>query len=94
MAPISSFYTLDYARLNALEPRELPRDHGGVTETRRETLQLLRQAVSEGHCAYVYVLINNPLEGNTPLTVQCLSEYFAANSSCPLPKRLSQMCVN
>jgi uncharacterized protein YecE (DUF72 family) len=44
---------------------ELPR-------MRRETVHLVRQAVSEGR--HAYVLVNNPSEGNAPLTVQALSE--------------------
>jgi len=39
---------------------------------RREAVQLVRQAVSEGRRAYV--LVNNRAEGNAPLTVQGLSE--------------------
>ena len=39
---------------------------------RRETVQLVRQAVSEGR--HAYVLVNNRSEGNAPLTVQALSE--------------------
>ena len=39
---------------------------------RRETMQLVRQAVSEGRRAYG--LVNNRGEGNAPLTVQGLSE--------------------
>jgi uncharacterized protein YecE (DUF72 family) len=39
---------------------------------RRETVHLVRQAVSEGRRAYV--LVNNRAEGNAPLTVQALSE--------------------
>jgi hypothetical protein len=39
---------------------------------RRETVHLVRQAVSEGRRAYV--LVNNRAEGNAPLTVQGLSE--------------------
>ena len=39
---------------------------------RRETVQLVRQAVSEG--CHAYVLVNNRSEGNAPLTVQELSE--------------------
>jgi hypothetical protein len=38
---------------------------------RRETVHLVRQAVSEGRHAYVSV--NNRSEGNAPLTVQALS---------------------
>ncbi|MGH7220616.1 MAG: hypothetical protein ACREI1_09830 [Nitrospiraceae bacterium] len=37
---------------------------------RRETVHLVRQAVSEGRLAYV--LVNNRAEGNTPLTVEAL----------------------
>jgi hypothetical protein len=39
---------------------------------RCETVQLTRQAVSEGRRAYV--LVNNRAEGPAPLTVQALSE--------------------
>jgi len=39
---------------------------------RRETVHLVRQAVSEGRRAYV--LVNNRAEGNAPLTVQGLVE--------------------
>ena len=39
---------------------------------RRETVHLVRQAVSEGRRAYV--LVNNRSEGNAPLTVQALAE--------------------
>ncbi len=39
---------------------------------RSETVQLTRQAVSEGRRAYV--LVNNRSEGNAPLTVQALTE--------------------
>lgn len=44
---------------------ELPR-------IRRETVQVVRQAVNEGR--HAYVLVNNRSEGNAPLTVQGLSE--------------------
>jgi uncharacterized protein YecE (DUF72 family) len=37
---------------------------------RRETMQLVRQAVGAGRRAYV--LVNNRAEGNAPLTVQGL----------------------
>lgn len=43
-----------------------------LPQMRRETVQLVRQAVSEGRRAYV--LVNNRSEGNAPLTVQALSE--------------------
>jgi hypothetical protein len=39
---------------------------------RRETVHLVRQAVSEGR--HTYVLDNNRSEGNAPLTVQALTE--------------------
>jgi hypothetical protein len=39
---------------------------------RRDTVQIVRQAVSEGRRAYV--LVNNRSEGNAPLMVQALSE--------------------
>jgi hypothetical protein len=61
--------SIEFARKQA-EPytkivEELPR-------MRRETVQLARQAVSEGLRACV--LVNNRAEGNAPLTVQALSE--------------------
>jgi hypothetical protein len=37
-----------------------------LRQMRRETVQLVRQAVSEG--LRVYVLVNNRSEGNAPLT--------------------------
>lgn len=43
-----------------------------IPQMRRETAQLVRQAVSEGRQAYV--LVNNRCEGNAPLTVQGLAE--------------------
>jgi Protein of unknown function DUF72 len=39
---------------------------------RRETVQLVRQAVNEGRRAYV--LVNNRSEGNAPLTIQVLTD--------------------
>ena len=41
-------------------------------QMRRETIQLVRQAVCEGR--HAYVLVNNRAEGNAPLTVQGLVE--------------------
>jgi len=35
-----------------------------LPQMRREAVQLVRQVVSEGHFAYVYVLVNNRVEGN------------------------------
>lgn len=43
---------------------------------RRETVQLVRQAVSEGRHAYVWV--NKCSEGSSPLPVQALSEVLRA----------------
>ena len=43
-----------------------------LPQMRRETVQLARQAVTEGR--HAYVLVNNRSEGNAPLTVQALSE--------------------
>ena len=43
-----------------------------LSQMRRETVHLVRQAVSEGRRAYV--LVNNRAEGNAPLTVQALAE--------------------
>ena len=42
---------------------------------RNETVQLVRQAVSEGRQAYV--LVNNRCEGNAPLTMQALVEMLS-----------------
>jgi hypothetical protein len=41
-----------------------------LPQMRRETVHLVRQAVSEGRRAYV--LVNNRSEGNAPLTMQAL----------------------
>ena len=43
-----------------------------LPQMRREAVQLVRQAVSEGR--HAYVLVNNRAEGNAPLTVQALAE--------------------
>jgi len=43
---------------------------GKLPQMRRETVHLVRQAVSEGRRAYV--LVNNRAEGNAPLTVEAL----------------------
>ena len=46
---------------------------GELPDMRRDTVQLVRQAVSsEGRRACL--LVNNRVEGNAPLTVQALSE--------------------
>ena len=41
-----------------------------LPQMRREAVQMVRQAVSEGR--HAYVLVNNRSEGNAPLTVQAL----------------------
>jgi len=41
-----------------------------LPQMRRETVQLVRQAVGAGRCAYV--LVKNSEEGNSPLTVEGL----------------------
>jgi uncharacterized protein YecE (DUF72 family) len=43
-----------------------------LPQMRRETVQHVRQVVSEGRRAYV--LVNNRSEVNAPLTVEALSE--------------------
>ena len=43
-----------------------------LPQMRRETVQLARQAVSQGR--HAYVLVNNRAEGNAPLAVQALAE--------------------
>lgn len=53
-----------------------------LPQMRRETVHLVRQAVTEAR--RTYVLVNNRAEGNAPLTVQALSDQlrnmFVANS--------------
>ena len=48
---------------------------GELLEIRRETVDLARQAVSEGR--HAYVLVNNRSEGNARLTVQALLEQLS-----------------
>jgi hypothetical protein len=43
-----------------------------LQQMRRETVQLVRQAVSQGR--HAYVLVNNQAERNAPMTAQALSE--------------------
>ena len=47
-----------------------------LPQMRRETVHLVRQAVSEGR--RTYVIINNRSEGNAPLTVHALSELLCS----------------
>ena len=42
-----------------------------LPDMRRETVELVRKAVSEGR--HAYVLVNNRSEGNAPLTVEALA---------------------
>ncbi len=44
---------------------------------RRETVELVRKAITENRRAYV--LVNNRSEGNAPLTVQALADAFATS---------------
>jgi|CXWL01.1.fsa_nt_gi hypothetical protein len=48
----------------------------GFTAERGETVELARQAVSEGRHAYALVIIRS--DGNAPLPVQALSAMFRA----------------
>ncbi len=50
---------------------------GELPEMRRETVELVRKAVDENRRAYV--LVNNRLEGNAPLTIQALVEQLASD---------------
>lgn len=43
-----------------------------LPQMRRETVHLMRLAVSEGR--HAHVLVNNRSEGNAPLTVQALAD--------------------
>ena len=45
---------------------------GELPEMRRETVELVREAVAENRRAYV--LVNNRSEGNAPLTLQALAD--------------------
>ena len=42
-----------------------------LPQMRKEVVQLARQALSEGR--HAYVLVNNRAEGNTPFTVEALT---------------------
>ena len=46
-----------------------------LPQMRRETVQLVRQAVRVGRRAYI--IVNNRGEGNAPLTVQALTEMLS-----------------
>jgi uncharacterized protein YecE (DUF72 family) len=50
---------------------------GELPQMRRDTVALVRKAVSENRRAYV--LVNNRSEGNAPLTVQALASSLAAD---------------
>ncbi len=47
---------------------------GELPQMRKETVNLIKQAMGENRRAYV--LVNNRLEGNAPLTVQALTSYL------------------
>ena len=49
---------------------------GELPEMRKETVNLVKQAVAENRRAYV--LVNNRSEGNAPLTVQALFDQLRA----------------
>jgi len=49
---------------------------GELPEMRREMVELVKRAVTEGRRSYV--LVNNRAEGNAPLTVQALTDLFRA----------------
>ena len=51
---------------------------GELADMRRETLILVKDAVQ--HNRRAYVLVNNRLEGNAPLTVQALTDLLRAES--------------
>jgi uncharacterized protein YecE (DUF72 family) len=50
---------------------------GELPEMRRDTVHLVKQAVTENRRAYV--LVNNRSEGNAPLTVQALTDQLMDN---------------
>jgi len=47
----------------------------GLSQGRKETVQVVRQAVGAGR--HAYVLVNNRAEGNVPLTVEALTEMLS-----------------
>lgn len=51
---------------------------GELPEMRKDTVNLVQQAVAENRSAYV--LVNNRSEGNAPLTVQAISAGILLNS--------------
>lgn len=50
-----------------------------LPEMRRDTVELVRQAVREERRAYV--LVNNRAEGNAPMTIQALADRFREGDS-------------
>ena len=50
---------------------------GELPEMRRDSVTLVKKAVTEGH--KVYVLVNNRSEGNAPLTIQALTAALEAS---------------
>ena len=49
-----------------------------LPQMRHESVQLVKQAVSEGRRAYV--LVHNRCEGNAPLTIQALTDQLMSGS--------------
>ena len=46
--------------------------YGSATDMRKEAVVLIKDAIE--HNRWAYVLVNNRLEGNAPLTVQALTD--------------------
>jgi len=67
-------FGLKKARNNPAKKRAEPYNKhvGELPDMRRETLILIKSAVA--HNRQAYVLVNNRLEGNAPLTVQALTD--------------------
>ena len=77
-------FTATFTVLRLLTPLKMPYDAakkraepytkivGELPEMRRETVELVRQALAENRRAYV--LVNNRSEGNAPLTIQALND--------------------
>ena len=68
---------IDESSLEAAKKRAEPYNKivSELLDMRRETLILIRDAVKNNRQAYV--LVNNRLEGNAPLTVQALTDLLS-----------------
>ena len=51
---------------------------------RKETVVLIKDAI--GHNRRAYVLVNNRLEGNAPLTIQALSDVLTTDEVIKMPE--------